>query len=113
MPRNPQRTDEWLLHVAAQEIHKSGFRGADFENNLDESECDEGRALSSLCEQGRASDTLWWRRSLPGLAARSGPLIGILRSASLSPEAVALGCPMNKLVQETAPLDEVNDLPVL
>lgn len=117
MPRNPQRTREVLLRVAAQEIHKSGFRGADLETILAKAGLTKGALYHHFANKEELGYAVVeeiiaaigrekWSRPLRQADDPIDALIGIVQSTPLVRDSVARGCPVINLVQEMSPLDE-------
>ena len=115
--RNPERTRERLLQAAFREIHKSGFRGADLDTILRTA----GMTKGAMYHHFENKEALGYA-VLDEIIANMGqekwgwPLknalnpidtpIAIIRSTSLKASDVRLGCALNNLSQEMAPLDE-------
>lgn len=116
-PRDPERTRERLLQAAFQEVHRSGFRGADLETILSAA----GVTKGALYHHFESKEALGyalvdevilrimddkWLRPLQNTKNPIDALIGVVQSTSLKPEHVEHGCPLNNLAQEMSPLDE-------
>lgn len=115
--RNPERTRERVMQAAFREIHKSGFRGADLDTILRTAgvtkgamyhhfENKEALGYAVLDEIIANMGQEKWGWPLKNAANPIDTLIAIIRSTSLKPSDVRLGCALNNLTQEMAPLDE-------
>lgn len=115
--RDPARTRETLLRSAFDEIHRSGFRGADigtillaagvtkgalyyhFENKeaLGYAVVDE--VIAGIMRQK-------WQAPLRDAGNPIDALVGIVEETSLAAHDIECGCPLNNIAQEMSPLDE-------
>lgn len=115
--RDSARTRETLRQAAFEEIHRSGFRGADVDTILRKAGVTKG-ALYHHFENKEAlgyavvDDVIAqimrekWQLPLQDAGNAIDALIAIVRSTSLLPEHVICGCPLNSLSEEMSPLDE-------
>ena len=115
--RNPERTRERVLQAAFREIYKSGFRGTDLDTILRTAgvtkgamyhhfESKEALGYAVLDEIIANMGQEKWGWPLKNAVNPIDTLIAIIRSTSLKPSDVRLGCALNNLSQEMAPLDE-------
>src|SRR5713226_541060 len=115
--RDPVRTRGSLLQAAFEEMHRSGFRGADVQTILRAAGVTKGamyhhfdskEALGYAVVDEVIADIMREKWQLPLQDVRNAvdALIGIVRSTSLRPEHVRCGCPLNKMSEEMSPLDD-------
>lgn len=115
--RDPARTRAALLDAAFDEMHRSGFRGADVEAILDKVGVTKGalyhhfdskEALGyAVVDEAIANLTREkWLEPLQQARDPIAALIGIIRSTSMTSHETFLGCPLNNIAQEMSPLDE-------
>jgi TetR/AcrR family transcriptional repressor of nem operon len=115
--RDPIRTREGLLRAAFEEIHRSGFRGADLESILRGAGVTKGamyhhfenkEALGYAVVDEIIGEIMRekWQVPLESAANPIDGLISIIQSTSLKPEPISRGCPLNNISQEMSPLDE-------
>jgi TetR/AcrR family transcriptional repressor of nem operon len=118
--REPDITREKLLRAAFDEMYRRGFQGASLETILDQAGVTKGALYhhfpdKSALGQAVVDDVvrdLLLQRWLGVLDRQPGDpltaLQGMLkeRMVELTPHEVELGCPLNNLAQEMAPLDE-------
>lgn len=115
--RDPARTRAALLDAAFDEMHRSGFRGADVESILDNVGVTKGalyhhfdskEALGYAVVDEVIADLTRekWQRPLEQSHNPVDVLIGIIRSTSMASHETFLGCPLNNIAQEMSPLDE-------
>jgi TetR/AcrR family transcriptional regulator, transcriptional repressor for nem operon len=115
--RDPVRTREALRQAAFDEMHRSGFRGADVETILRKAGVTKGAlyhhfdgkdALGYAVVDDVIAPIMRAKWQLPLQEARNAvdALIAIVRSTSLLPEHVICGCPLNSLSEEMSRLDE-------
>lgn len=113
--KNPDQTRQVLLESAFEEMHAHGYAGASLDRILKKtgvtkgalyyhfkSKADLGRAVLDEIVQGMVLE-----RWLGPLRAAENPVDGLLEACSctcegLSPDQLALGCPLNNLTQELA-----------
>ena len=106
-----------LLRSAFDEIHRSGFRGADVETILQTT----GLSKGALYHHFDGKDALGhavvdeviagimrerWLAPLRDAENPIDALVAIVRSTPHRPEQVRRGCPLNNISQEMSPLDE-------
>jgi TetR/AcrR family transcriptional regulator, transcriptional repressor for nem operon len=115
--RNPERTRERLLQAAFDEVHRSGFRGSDLDSILAIAGVTKGAlyhhfdnkealGYAVVDELIAASMLNKWLRPLQSSEDPLVTLAALIDAESMTPEDVALGCPLNNLSQEMSPLDE-------
>jgi TetR/AcrR family transcriptional regulator, transcriptional repressor for nem operon len=118
--RQPDVTRERLLRAAFEEIYRTGYQGASLDTILEQAGVTKGALyhhFAAKAELGYAVvdevvKGLLLERWLGVLEQQPGDplsaLQGMLRQrlAELKPREVELGCPLNNLGQEMAPLDE-------
>lgn len=115
--RDPARTRAALLDAAFDEMHRSGFRGADVEAILGKVGVTKGalyhhfdskEALGYAVVDEVIADITRekWLEPLQQTDKPIDVLIGIIRSTSMTPHETFLGCPLNNIAQEMSPLDE-------
>lgn len=115
--RNPEHTRKVLLRAAFQEVHKSGFQGADLDTILAATGLTKGalyyhfgskKALGYAIVEEVIAENLRnkWLRSFRNGADPIDILIGIVRATSLRLEVMRAGCPLNNLAQEMSRRDE-------
>jgi TetR/AcrR family transcriptional repressor of nem operon len=116
--RNAGRTRERLLQAAFLEIYKSGFRGTDLKTLLAHAGVTKGAMYHHFASKealgyavvedvlGPITQQKWLQPLQQHDANPIDVLIAIVQGTSLRPEHVRLGCPLNNLSQEMAPLDE-------
>jgi len=115
--RDPARTRERLIRAAYQEILRSGVRSADIDAILSaarvtkgalyhhfESKEAIGYAVVDEVIAGMTRDK--WVSPLGDARDPVDALIGIVLAASLRPEDIEYGCPLNNVSQEMSPIDE-------
>ncbi len=116
--KQPDITRDRILDAAFQEIHKHGFQAASLSNILDRTGLTKGALYHHFPDKDRLGHAVIEeviRESLETmvfepLRATSDP-IGTLRDViqrkaeKTTSEYVALGCPLNNLMQEMSPLD--------
>jgi len=116
-PRDPERTRGRLLRAAFQEIHRSGFRGADLDAILAKAGVTKGalyyhfdnkEALGyAVVDEVIASKVHQkWVQPLRNAKGPIDVLIRIIQSESLKREDVQRGCYLLNLSQEMSGLDE-------
>lgn len=111
--KNPDQTRQKLLESAFEEMHAHGYAGASLERILESTGVTKGALyyhFKNKAELGRAVleevvQGMVLERWLRPLAAAENPIDGLLEACScvcegLSPEQLALGCPLNNLTQE-------------
>ena len=125
--RNTDQTRDKLLDAAFSEIHRHGYQAASIANILQNTGLTKGALyhhFPTKRDLGLAVIDEVIRERLEGLIFRrlrgsSQPMNTLLEiisdKASIEPEAVVLGCPLNNLMQEMSPLDDdfkdkLNDL---
>jgi len=116
-PRNPEGTRKRLVQAAFQEIHRSGFHGADVDAILAAAGVTKG-ALYYYFDSKEAIGyavvdevitSIIREKWVPPLEKGKNPinvLVGIIQATSLRPEDLERGCPLNNLSQEMSLLDE-------
>jgi len=118
--RAPDLTREKLLNAAFGEIHRCGFQAASLERILARAGVTKGALYHHFADKAELGyavvDEVVKRLLLErwlGLLDQCGeePLDALQRvfrhrAASLTAEEIELGCPLNNLAQEMAPLDE-------
>lgn len=115
--RNPDLTRENLLRAAFQEIHRNGFRAASLDSILADAQVTKGalyhhfsnkKALgyAVVDELIRHGILDRWVRPLEGAKDPIDWLLRTLRETEIPPHVCELGCPLNNLAQEMAPVDE-------
>jgi TetR/AcrR family transcriptional repressor of nem operon len=115
--RNPGRTRGLLLQAAFEEIHHSGFRGADLDAILAAAgvtkgalyyHFDDKEALGyAVLDEVMTSDLhRKWVQPLQNAKDPIDALVRIVQSESLRREDVRRGCPLLNLSQEMSGLDE-------
>ncbi len=116
--KQPDITRDKILDAAFQEIHKHGFQAASLSNILDRTGLTKGALYHHFPDKDRLGHAVVEeviRESLETmvfapLRATNDP-IGTLREViqlkadKATAEYVALGCPLNNLMQEMSPLD--------
>ncbi len=116
--KQPDITRDKILDAAFQEIHKHGFQAASLSNILDRTGLTKGALYHHFPDKDRLGHAVIEeviRESLETmvfapLRATNDP-IGTLREViqlkadKATAEYVALGCPLNNLMQEMSPLD--------
>jgi TetR/AcrR family transcriptional repressor of nem operon len=115
--RDPERTRERLLQAAFREVYRWGFQTAGLDTILASTGVTKGalyyhfenkEALGyAIVEEviaGNLRDR--WLRPLQRGEDPIDALIGIVRSTSVRPEVVRVGCPLNNLAVEMSALDE-------
>jgi TetR/AcrR family transcriptional regulator, transcriptional repressor for nem operon len=115
--RDAERTRKRLLQAAFQEVHQSGFRGADVDTIL----ADAGVTKGALYYHFDSKEALGcavvdeviagitrdkWLIPLQSSENPVDVLVDVVRSSSIKPEDLRRGCPLNNLAQEMSPLDE-------
>jgi TetR/AcrR family transcriptional repressor of nem operon len=115
--RNPERTRERLLQAAFDEVHRSGFRGTDLDSILGVAGVTKGalyhhfdnkEALGYAVVDEVIAGSMLNKWLLP-LRNAEDPIValaGLVESEPMTPNDIALGCPLNNLSQEMSPLDE-------
>ena len=115
--RDPERTRVLLLQAASEEIHRSGYRGADLDAILAAAGVTKG-ALYHHFENKEAlghavvdevignSVDRKWVQPLRNAKDPIDALVRIVLSESLKKEDVRRGCPLLNLSQEMSGLDE-------
>lgn len=115
--RDPGRTRETLLQSAFEEIHRSGFRGADIGTILQAAGVTKGalyhhfenkEALGYAVVDEVIAEIMRekWQSPLQGAEDPIDALIGIVEGTSLVAQDIECGCPLNNIAQEMSPLDE-------
>ena len=115
--RDSARTRDALRQAAFEEMHRSGFRGADVDAILRKAGVTKGalyhhfdnkEALGYAVVDDVIAQIMREKWQAPLQEARNAidALIDIIRSTSLLPEHVICGCPLNSLSEEMSPLDE-------
>jgi TetR/AcrR family transcriptional repressor of nem operon len=115
--RDPERTRERLLQAAFDEVHRSGFRGSDLDSILRLAGVSKGalyhhfdnkEALGYAVVDELIAESMLakWLRPLQNAEDPLAALTAVVQSDALTPEDIALGCPLNNLAQEMSPLDE-------
>src|ERR1700735_3205443 len=113
----PIRTRASLLRAAFEEIHQSGFRGADIQTILEATGVTKGAlyhhfdgkdALGHAVVDEIIAEIMRKRWIVPLRSAGNAidALVEIVRSSPRSPEQIRCGCPLNNISQEMSPLDE-------
>lgn len=121
MPRRraPELTRRRILHAAFQEFRRNGFRAADLDTILSAAGVTKGALYYHFqSKQGLGYAVVdevlreWiLDRWVARVAAATDPVDELARLArwgeeSVSPEGLALGCPLNTLAQEMSSIDE-------
>lgn len=115
--RDPGRTRETLLRSAFEEIHRSGFRGADVGTILQTAGVTKGalyhhfenkEALGYAVVDEVIAEIMRdkWQSPLRDAENAIDALIGIVEGTSLLARDIECGCPLNNIAQEMSPLDE-------
>jgi TetR/AcrR family transcriptional regulator, transcriptional repressor for nem operon len=118
--RQPDVTRDRLLRAAFQEIYRNGYQGASLDTILEQAGVTKGALYHHFADKAELGYAvvdevvkgLLLERWLGVLEQQPGDplsaLQGMLRQrlAELKPREVELGCPLNNLGQEMAPLDE-------
>jgi AcrR family transcriptional regulator len=118
--RNALRTRTHILRVAFEEIYRSGFRGASVNEIIKKAQTTKGaffhhfetkEALGYALVDELIGELILERWVLP-LDDYDDPLEGIVRNfkkivEQTPDEHLGLGCPLNNLIQEMSPNDEV------
>jgi len=115
--RNPEHTRKLLLHAAFEEVHKSGFQGADLDTILAATGLTKGalyyhfgskKALGYAIVKEVIAENLRdkWLRPFRNGANPIDTVIEIVRATSLRLEVMRAGCPLNNLAQEMSQRDE-------
>jgi TetR/AcrR family transcriptional regulator, transcriptional repressor for nem operon len=118
--RQPDVTRERLLRAAFEEIYRTGYQGASLDTILEQAGVTKGALYHHFADKAELGYAvvdevvrgLLLERWLGVLDQQPGDplsaLQGMLRQrlAELRPREVELGCPLNNLGQEMAPLDE-------
>jgi TetR/AcrR family transcriptional regulator, transcriptional repressor for nem operon len=115
--RNPGRTRERILQAAFDEVHRSGFRGTDLDSILGVAGVTKGAlyhhfdnkealGYAVVDELIAGSMITKWLRPLEDAEDPLVVLAALIDAESVTPEDIALGCPLNNLSQEMSPLDE-------
>lgn len=117
--KQPDQTRDAILEAAFEEIHRHGFQAASLNNILAKTKLtkgalyhhfpakqDLGLAVVDEIIHGRLEKTFFQplRDSRDPIKALREQFQA--RAKQRSPELVALGCPLNNLMQEMSPLDE-------
>ena len=115
--RDPERTRERLLQAAFREVYRWGFQAVDLDTIVAstgvtkgalyyhfESKEALGYAIVEEVIAANLRDT--WLLPLQRGEDPIDALIGILRSRSVRPEILRIGCPLNNLAIEMSALDE-------
>jgi AcrR family transcriptional regulator len=118
--RDPVRTRNHILQVAFGEIYQHGFQGVSINDIIDKTDVTKGaffhyfstkQALGyALIDEILKDLTL--SRWIRPLAAYKNPVSGILKQLKkiiddTTDEKMALGCPLNNLIQEMSSVDPV------
>jgi AcrR family transcriptional regulator len=117
--RNPVSTKRKLLQAALHQTHRRGFGGADLEAILEEAGVTKGalyhhfgskRALGLTLVDEILRDWILSRWLYP-LEQADDPIRGLIELArwaerQVTPQRLALGCPLNNLAQEVSAIDE-------
>lgn len=117
--KNPAQTRQALLESAFEEMHAHGYAGASIDRILKKTGVTKGALyyhFKSKAELGRAVleelvQSMVLERWLGPLRESENPVDGLLEACTctcegLSPDQLALGCPLNNLTQELAGEDE-------
>jgi TetR/AcrR family transcriptional regulator, transcriptional repressor for nem operon len=118
--RQPDVTRERLLRAAFEEIYRNGYQGASLDTILEQAGVTKGALYHHFADKAELGYAVvdevvkgfLMERWLGVLEQQPGDplsaLQGMLRQrmAELKPREVELGCPLNNLGQEMAPLDE-------
>ncbi len=115
--RNPERTRQRLLQAAFREVYRSGFQSSGLDTILASSGVTKGalyyhfenkEALGyAIVEEVIAANLRdRWLYPLERGKDPIDALIGIVRSTSVQPEVVRIGCPLNNLAVEMSARDE-------
>jgi TetR/AcrR family transcriptional repressor of nem operon len=118
--RQPDVTRQKLLHAAFDEIYRRGFQAASLETILDQAGLTKGALYHHFPDKAALGHAvvddvvtgLLLERWLGVLQRQQGDPITALqgmleeRSTALTSHEVELGCPLNNLAQEMAPVDE-------
>ena len=118
--RDPVRTRNHILEVAFREIFQHGFQGVSINEIIDKTDVTKGaffHYFSTKQELGYALvdeilKDLTLSRWIRPLAAYKNPVSGILKQLKkiiddTPEERMALGCPLNNLIQEMSSVDPV------
>lgn len=118
-PKKPLATKRRILAAAFQAIHRNGFQAAGLNDILAETGLTKGAlyhhfpskmALGYAVIDGPVRDYVedWWLKPLEGADDPLEGLAKIIRSRLRRdvPAMLKLGCPLNNLAQEMAPVDE-------
>jgi len=116
--RDPEKTRETILNAAFDEIYHRGFQGARIEDIVAKTDMTKGAFFShfrtkndlgyALVDDVLREMTL--ERWIRPLAAYSNPVQGVITRfrkiiETIPEEHIALGCPLNNLVQEMSAVD--------
>jgi TetR/AcrR family transcriptional repressor of nem operon len=115
--RDPIRTRDVLLRAAFEEIHRSGFRGADVGSILRAARMTKGALYHhfenkeslgyAVVEEIIASIMLEkWKVPLGDAENPVDALVDVVKSTSLESHDIERGCPLNNIAQEMSPLDD-------
>ena len=117
--KQPDQTREKILHAAFQEIYRCGFQAASVSNILADTGLTKGAlyhhfptkndlGLAVVSEVIRVRLEKMIFKPLRASARPAQALLQVIhdRARRTSQESVALGCPLNNLMQEMSPLDE-------
>jgi AcrR family transcriptional regulator len=116
--RDPVRTRNYILQVAFGEIFRKGFQGVSIDNIIAKTDVTKGaffHYFSTKQDLGYAIvdevlKDLTLSRWVRPLAAYKNPVSGILKQLKkiiegTTEEQMALGCPLNNLIQEMSSVD--------
>lgn len=116
--RDPEKTRETILNAAFDEIYHRGFQSARIDDIVAKTSMTKGAFFShfhtkndlgyAIVDEVLKEMTL--ERWIRPLAAYNNPVQGIISRfrkiiETTSPEHIALGCPLNNLVQEMSAID--------
>ncbi len=118
--RDPIKTRNDILQVAFSEIYKNGFQGVSIDKIINKTDVTKGAFFHyfstkkdlgyALVDEILKDRTL--RRWIRPLTAYKNPISGILKQLKntiddATEEQMALGCPLNNLIQEMSSVDPV------
>lgn len=118
--RDPIKTRNDILQVAFSEIYKNGFQGVSIDKIVNKTDVTKGaffHYFSTKKDLGYALvdeilKDMTLRRWIRPLTAYKNPISGILKQLKntiddATEEQMALGCPLNNLIQEMSSVDPV------
>lgn len=118
--RNPEKTRGQILEVAFRQIYRNGYQGVSIDDILSETELTKGAFFHHFANKqalgyALVDETLKrmvTERWIAPLEQYENPLTGITDNLkkiieAMPEESLALGCPLNNLIQEMSSVDPV------